>query len=306
MKKGLIQQMRQGCAGPFDIMDSPGKHLKTERELRNLSLEEVSKSTRIKEQFLRAIEEDRYDLCPSPFYVKGFLTSYGRFLGIDTRPVLLQYEKLIQPSPPADVIPQKLSRETIRSEKGIQTRALFRLLLASALFISLLIPLYFYLSNPPLQVPDLPALSQRKPIPPDVATAEGHHAVIQQINQLELIGPKEVQAEPFYQVSEAHFGTGIEMESGRPMVVGKGSEFRCENQRVYFFTRIVTSQEGRISHVWRWEGEEFHRIEMVVKPPSWSVYSYITLHLTRSGNWKVEVWDGDKKLTDLSFKACKS
>jgi len=45
---------------------------------------------------------------------------------------------------------------------------------------------------------------------------------------------------------------------------------------------------------------------MVVKPPSWSVYSYITLHLTRSGNWKVEVWDGDKKLTDLSFKACKS
>jgi len=55
-------------------MESPGKYLKAERELRNLSLEEVSKSTKIKEDFLKAIEEDRYEFLPPVVYVKGLLT----------------------------------------------------------------------------------------------------------------------------------------------------------------------------------------------------------------------------------------
>jgi cytoskeletal protein RodZ len=41
-------------------MESPGKYLKAERELRNLSLEEVSKSTKIKEDFLKTIEEELF------------------------------------------------------------------------------------------------------------------------------------------------------------------------------------------------------------------------------------------------------
>jgi len=87
------------------------------------------------------------------------------------------------------------------------------------------------------------------------------------------------------------------------MVVGIGSEFKCENQRVYFFTRILSPKEGKIFHVWRRDGDEFHRIEMSVKPPAWSVYSYISLSPARSGNWNAEVWEGDKLLRDLSFKA---
>jgi hypothetical protein len=289
--------------GPFSVMDSPGKYLKKERELQNLSLEEVSKFTRIKEHFLRAIEEDRYDLCPSPFYVKGFLTSYARFLKLNTKDIILQYERLIKPPPPPEATLQEPPKGTFQFEKGFQTRTAFRILLASALFISLLIPLYFYMAYQPLKGSDLPPLSQRKLVTPEVTPAKENHPMIHQITQMELIGPKEVQAEPFYTVSEAYLGTGIEMESGRPRVVGKGSEFKCENQKIFFFTRIITPQEGKIFHVWRWEGEELHRIEMAVKPPAWSVYSYITLPSARSGNWKVEVWDGDKMLTDQSFKA---
>ena len=120
---------------------------------------------------------------------------------------------------------------------------------------------------------------------------------------MELIGPKEVHAEPFYEVSDAYLGTGIQVEGGRPILVGKDSEFKCENQRIYFFTRIKAPKEGKIQHVWRWEGKEQYRIEMTVKPPSWSVYSYIFLPPIRSGSWKAEVWDGDKMLMDIGFKA---
>ena len=304
-------------------MESPGKCLKRERDARNLTLREVSASTRIKAHILGAIEEDRYDLCPPQFYVKGFLTNYARYLGIDPQDVILKYQEFVKPPvPPPEAMLQEKPKETFLSQASVQTRTVHRVLLVSALLVSLLIPLYFLYTFQTGNSPGLVALTQTKPVTPEVAPEKGNPAapsqetvilevapekedpaILHQIKQLELIGPKEVQAESFPRVSEAHLGTGIDLESGRPMVVGKGSEFRCENQRVYFFSRIMTLREGKIFHVWRREGEEFHRIEMVVKPPAWSVYSYITLPPARFGNWNVEVWDGDKVLTRSSFKA---
>jgi len=279
-------------------MDSPGKRLKRERELQSLSVAEVSRSTRIKENFLRAIEEDRYDLCPPPFYVKGFLTNYARCLGLDPKDILLKYQDLMKPPtlPLEAALPERPGR-TVRLRSPIPSR----FLLFSALFISLLLPLCLYITSQPLKAPNLPSSSPKRPAP-EVVHEREKRPVMDQIKQIELIGPKEVQAEPFYRVTDAHLGTGIETEGGRLAVAGKSSEFRCENQRVYFFTRVEAPKEGKIVHVWRWEGEEQHRIEMPVKSPSWSVYSYISLSPARAGNWKVEVWDGEKILTDLSFQ----
>ncbi len=125
-------------------MESPGKCLKRERESRNLTLGEVSTSTRIKEHFLKAIEEDRYDLCPPPFYVKGFLTSYARYLGIDPQDVILKYQEFIKPpAPPPEAVLQEKPKGTFLSQARIQTRTTFRVFLVSALLVSLLIPLYF-------------------------------------------------------------------------------------------------------------------------------------------------------------------
>jgi cytoskeletal protein RodZ len=73
-------------------MDSPGKYLKATRELRNLSLKRIAKSTKIREVFLRAIEEDKYELLPAAFYVKGFLTLYARYLRLDPHDVGLRYQ----------------------------------------------------------------------------------------------------------------------------------------------------------------------------------------------------------------------
>jgi len=254
------------------------------------------------------MEEDRFDLCPPPFYVKGFLANYARYLGLDPRDILLKYQECMKPLlPPPEVSPRKKPVKTFQFHRKIRTRnparTPHRLLLVSVLFVSLFLSLYFYIallplntSNAPLSVPQTTATSkvvQEKENPP----------VLEQIMQMELIGPQKVHAEPFYEVSEAYLGTGIEMEGGRPRVVGKGSEFKCANQRIYFFTRIEAPKEGKIWHVWHWEGKEHQRIEMVVKPPSWSVYSYVSLPPVRSGNWRVEVWDGDKMLMGAGFKA---
>jgi cytoskeletal protein RodZ len=73
-------------------METVGKYLKRERELRNISLKEISTATKIRESLLRAIEEDRYDLLPSSVFVKGFLIAYGKYIGLDPSDVALRYE----------------------------------------------------------------------------------------------------------------------------------------------------------------------------------------------------------------------
>ena len=129
-------------------MESPGKCLKRERGSRNLTLREVSASTRIKEHILGAIEQDRYDLCPPPFYVRGFLTSYARYLGIDPQDVILKYQELVKPpAPPPEAVLQEKPKETfLVSSKNSNKNSLpcspcFRL--AGLPLDPALFPLYF-------------------------------------------------------------------------------------------------------------------------------------------------------------------
>jgi cytoskeletal protein RodZ len=77
----------------MDSEESVGKYLKKERESRNLSLGEVAKNTRITEQILAAIENDRYDLLPSATYIRGFLSAYAKSMGIDPNDVILRYQR---------------------------------------------------------------------------------------------------------------------------------------------------------------------------------------------------------------------
>ena len=77
-------------------MESPGKYLKAERELQRLSLEEAANFTKIREPLLRTIEEDGYELLPHSLYVKGFLTTYARYLGLDPSEVVLRYQKYLE------------------------------------------------------------------------------------------------------------------------------------------------------------------------------------------------------------------
>jgi cytoskeletal protein RodZ len=89
-------------------MESLGKYLKKERENRKISLKEVAKNIKVREHFLRSVEEDRHDLLPSPTYVKGFLSAYAKYLGLDPNEVILRYENYLkgEPVPRQEVPPE--------------------------------------------------------------------------------------------------------------------------------------------------------------------------------------------------------
>jgi cytoskeletal protein RodZ len=77
-------------------MESPGKLLKASRESQNLSLKEVSEGTKIREHLLRAIEEDRYEILKYPAYLKGFLKTYAKYLGLNPDDIVRDYQKFLE------------------------------------------------------------------------------------------------------------------------------------------------------------------------------------------------------------------
>jgi cytoskeletal protein RodZ len=68
-----------------------GEHLKREREMRGVSLEEVSAATRISTRFLEAIENEKWEELPGGVFNRGFIRSIARFLGLDEDGLVAEY-----------------------------------------------------------------------------------------------------------------------------------------------------------------------------------------------------------------------
>ena len=88
-----------------------GEHLKREREMRGVSLEEISAATRISTRFLEAIEAEQWDQLPGGVFNRGFIRSIARFLGLDEDGLVAEYaletkgeaEKLPAASPATEI-----------------------------------------------------------------------------------------------------------------------------------------------------------------------------------------------------------
>lgn len=70
-----------------------GGFLRSEREKKGLSCEDLVRITRIRDQFIVALENEDWDSLPSPVFVKGFIRSYVKALGLDSSKALALYEK---------------------------------------------------------------------------------------------------------------------------------------------------------------------------------------------------------------------
>lgn len=58
-----------------------------------IDINEVEVRTKIRAKYLRAIENEEWDLLPGEVYVKSFLRTYGSFLGLDTRQLLDDFKR---------------------------------------------------------------------------------------------------------------------------------------------------------------------------------------------------------------------
>jgi cytoskeletal protein RodZ len=92
-----------------------GQRLKVEREEQRLTLEKVFEATRIRVQYLQALEADDLSVMPSPVQARGYLRNYAEFLGLDVDRILDELREMstqqtsgevIGPADQAPFIPQ--------------------------------------------------------------------------------------------------------------------------------------------------------------------------------------------------------
>jgi cytoskeletal protein RodZ len=72
-------------------MESIGQYLKRHSEERAMSVEEVSRATRIPVGNLERLENDHFDDLPGEVFVRGFLKAYARAVAIPVDDVLARY-----------------------------------------------------------------------------------------------------------------------------------------------------------------------------------------------------------------------
>jgi cytoskeletal protein RodZ len=66
--------------------------LRLGRESRGVPLEEVARETRIRVEYLEAIESGNWAVLPGDVYARGFLRNYATYLGLDPAAVIAAYE----------------------------------------------------------------------------------------------------------------------------------------------------------------------------------------------------------------------
>jgi len=79
-------------------MESLGQYLKKLREERGFALEDVAEETKLREKYLRALEQDRFEALPAEVYAKLFLKVYAQFLKIDKKELYSRYESQRTPA----------------------------------------------------------------------------------------------------------------------------------------------------------------------------------------------------------------
>jgi hypothetical protein len=68
-----------------------GPTLREARLRQDLDFPELEERTKIRPKYLRALEDERFDILPAPTYVRGFLRSYADSLGLDGQPFVDEY-----------------------------------------------------------------------------------------------------------------------------------------------------------------------------------------------------------------------
>jgi cytoskeletal protein RodZ len=182
-----------------------GHFLKRERESKKISLKELSKKTKVRENLLKAIEEDRLELLPSPVYIKGFLTAYAKSIGLDPYEVLLRYGRSLKgdlsiapeakPERGPERKPEKKPEE--RSEKKPLKKLIWSRkqlwIVSGVIAISLSVSYFFhpYLSGPPVGPP--PNMQETREAPPIIPNTQTQEASLPVEGKPFLLGIKAIE-----------------------------------------------------------------------------------------------------------------
>jgi cytoskeletal protein RodZ len=134
-----------------------GQLLYKERIKRKLSLDEIAQATKIKSNFLAAIEKGEYSALPSPAYAQGFVSNYAEYLGLPKTEIIALFRREFDEKKVFKVLPDALTKtddfslSRVRIQQSLVAVALFMVLIFAYLLFqyrSAFISPYLNVSSP--------------------------------------------------------------------------------------------------------------------------------------------------------------
>jgi transcriptional regulator with XRE-family HTH domain len=130
------------AATPEVETHSVGSILRRCREFSHISIEEAAEATKIGKNYLRALEDDRFQDLPSPAYLKGFLRTYATYLGLQT-------EELIQLAAQQENDFSAEPQTTERTRQAVCGFSWQRLILPAVLLTAVIVSAVFMVPSAP-------------------------------------------------------------------------------------------------------------------------------------------------------------
>lgn len=132
-----------------DNQDNQSLDLKKKREGLGFSLEELFQKTRVRVIYLQAIENKNFNGLPDPVYAKNFIRLYARALGLDSRPLIEEYEEFLNTRKPAAVSdePQNRAKKRLSGIRGKNFYLILAFILATAMVTYLWMPERYRVSS---------------------------------------------------------------------------------------------------------------------------------------------------------------
>jgi cytoskeleton protein RodZ len=102
----MMGKLQRSTGATILTMGAFGERLRREREMRGITLDEISESTKISRRHLESLEKEDFDALPGGIFNKGFVRAYARYLGIDEDQTVADYSAVnTDESVPADQFP---------------------------------------------------------------------------------------------------------------------------------------------------------------------------------------------------------
>ena len=131
-----------------------GEKLREIRLEKGLSLEDVSKSTKIKTPFLESIENGDYQKLPPVSYAQGFVRNYAKFLGLPEKEIMAVFRREFDEEKTYRVLPKGFDQRKEFPVSGFKIKqTAFLIFVIFVIFAGYILFQYRYaFINPPLSV----------------------------------------------------------------------------------------------------------------------------------------------------------
>lgn len=128
-------------------VSGPGRRLREAREGQGIATADVASELRLSEKLVRALEADDYAALPPASYVRGYLRSYGRLLGIDAKELIAAYDASSEQATEADLVIPEQGADRVSFSPRLALVLLVLLAAAGA-------AAWWYWGDPPLALTD--------------------------------------------------------------------------------------------------------------------------------------------------------